>query len=89
MSSEVEFDEKKNDIASNFLDNKKSSKVGKSCKIITAPNAPNHKLTEYFPVRRSARKTKKEVLEQKKKDLEMAIQEEREDGLLVILQKLS
>lgn len=43
----------------------------------------SHKLTEYFPVRRSVRKTKKEVLEEKQKDLEMAIREEREDGLTV------
>lgn len=43
----------------------------------------NHKLTEYFPVRRSVRKTKKTVLEEKQKFLEEALRSEKEDGLVV------
>lgn len=43
----------------------------------------NHKLTEYFPVRRSVRKTKTTVLEEQQRDLEEAILSKREDGLEV------
>lgn len=43
----------------------------------------NHKLTDYFPIRRSVRKTKKEVMEQKRRDIEIAIQKQTEDGLEV------
>ncbi|GBP65921.1 hypothetical protein EVAR_89414_1 [Eumeta japonica] len=44
-------------------------------------NGSNHKLTEYFPVRRSVRKTSKCVLAEKMRDLERAVREQREDGL--------
>jgi hypothetical protein len=44
----------------------------------------NHKLTEYFPVRRSIRKTKRTVLEEQQRDLEEAILSQREDGLEVV-----
>lgn len=44
----------------------------------------NHKLTEYFPVRRSVRKTKTTVLEEQQRDLEEAILSQREDGLEVV-----
>lgn len=43
----------------------------------------NHKLTEYFPVRRSVRKTKKIVLEEKQRFLEEVLRNGNEDGLLV------
>lgn len=43
----------------------------------------NHKLTEYYPVRRSVRKTSKCVMAEKMRDLEKAIREQREDGLQV------
>ncbi|XP_046682661.1 histone-lysine N-methyltransferase PR-Set7 isoform X2 [Homalodisca vitripennis] len=43
----------------------------------------NHKLTEYFPVRRSVRKTKKTVLEEKQKCLQEAVLAKQEDGLEV------
>lgn len=42
-----------------------------------------NKLTDYFPVRRSVRKTKKTVLEEKQKSLEEAVLSKREDGLAV------
>lgn len=45
----------------------------------------NHKLTEYFPVRRSVRKTKKTVLEEKQKFLEEAVLAKQEEGLEVRL----
>lgn len=52
-------------------------------------NGTNHKLTEYFPVRRSVRKTSKCVMAEKMRDLERAVREQREDGLQVrILQFL-
>jgi hypothetical protein len=44
----------------------------------------NHKLTEYFPVRRSVRKTKTTVLEEQQRDLEEAILSQKEDGLEVV-----
>lgn len=43
----------------------------------------NHKVTEYFPVRRSVRKTKKTVLEEKQKNLEECVLSHREEGLKV------
>lgn len=43
----------------------------------------NKKVTEFFTVRRSVRKTKKEVQAERLKDLEQAILEEREEGLEV------
>ncbi|KAJ8931149.1 hypothetical protein NQ314_015978 [Rhamnusium bicolor] len=43
----------------------------------------NHKLTEYFPVRRSVRKTTKTVLEEKQRILEQALRKELEEGLEV------
>ncbi|CAH0388815.1 unnamed protein product [Bemisia tabaci] len=39
------------------------------------------KLTEYFPVRRSVRKTKREVLEEKQKSIETAVRNNVQDGL--------
>ena len=47
----------------------------------------NHKLTEYFPVRRSVRKCKKAVLEEKKRDLEHKVICSVEDGLEVYTEK--
>ncbi|GLV38465.1 PR/SET domain containing protein 7 [Carabus blaptoides fortunei] len=41
----------------------------------------NHTLTEYFPVRRSVRKTKRTVLEEKQKTLEQCLRNETEEGL--------
>lgn len=43
----------------------------------------SHKLTEYFPVRRSVRKTKKTVLEEKQKCLEHLLRHRIEEGLKV------
>lgn len=43
----------------------------------------NYKITEYFPVRRSVRKTKKTVLEEKQKNVEDAVLAKQEDGLEV------
>lgn len=48
----------------------------------------NHKLTEYFPVRRSVRKTKKTVLEEKQRCLEEAVLAKQEEGLDVSWVKL-
>ncbi|XP_074030195.1 LIM domain kinase 1 isoform X2 [Leptinotarsa decemlineata] len=43
----------------------------------------NHKLTEYFPERRSSRKTQKTVQEEKQRNLEEALKNEKEEGLEV------
>lgn len=43
----------------------------------------NHKLTDYFPVRRSVRKTKRTVLEERQRILEEAVLAKREEGLEV------
>ena len=58
------------------------------CNTVANANVPkasgNHKLTEYFPVRRSVRKTKRTVLEERQRDLEEAILSQREEGLEVV-----
>ena len=43
----------------------------------------NKKVTEFFAVRRSVRKTKKEVQEERSRQIERCIREECEDGLAV------
>ncbi|XP_077273538.1 SET domain containing 8 isoform X2 [Temnothorax americanus] len=43
----------------------------------------NHSITDYFPVRRSVRKSKKAVLEEKQRDLERKVLCQVEDGLEV------
>ncbi|XP_045503666.1 histone-lysine N-methyltransferase PR-Set7 [Colias croceus] len=60
------------------------SPIEKTAKVESkAVNGSNHKLTEYFPVRRSVRKTSKCVMAEKMRDLERAIREQKEDGLQV------
>lgn len=44
----------------------------------------NKKITEFFTVRRSVRKTKKEVQAERMRTLEQAIIEEKEEGLEVL-----
>lgn len=51
--------------------------------IAAADNQINKKVTQFFPVRRSVRKTKKEVQEERMRNIEQAIREEREEGLAV------
>ncbi|KAL2751207.1 histone-lysine N-methyltransferase pr-set7 [Vespula maculifrons] len=43
----------------------------------------NHTLAEYFPVRRSVRKSKKAVLEEKQRDIEAKVLQQVEEGLEV------
>lgn len=43
----------------------------------------NHSITDYFPIRRSVRKSKKTVLEEKQRDLENKVLCQVEDGLEV------
>lgn len=47
-------------------------------------NDKQQKVTAFFPIRRSARKTKNTVNEEKQKALEKAIVSQNEDGLKVI-----
>ncbi|KOB78637.1 Histone-lysine n-methyltransferase, partial [Operophtera brumata] len=52
-------------------------------KMTNGTNHTNHKLTEYFPVRRSVRKTSKCMMAEKMRDLERAVRDQREDGLQI------
>ncbi|XP_017891233.1 N-lysine methyltransferase KMT5A-B [Ceratina calcarata] len=49
----------------------------------TNTKSTNHKLTDYFPVRRSVRKCKKAVLEEKQRDMENKVLCQVEEGLEV------
>lgn len=46
-------------------------------------DSTNHSITDYFPVRRSVRKSKKAVLEEKQRDLENKVLCQIEEGLEV------
>lgn len=47
-------------------------------------NKQNHKLTEYFKIRKSDRKTKSEVQEEKKRLMQFALKKGVENGLEVV-----
>ena len=47
-------------------------------------SSQNHKLTEYFAVRRSVRKPKTAILEEKQRNLEESVLSGKEDGLQVV-----
>ena len=47
-------------------------------------SSQNHKLTEYFAVRRSVRKPKTAILEEKQRNLEESVLSGKEDGLRVV-----
>lgn len=61
--------------------NKIQPEVAKPCKAPSASVDTNKKVTEFFTVRRSVRKTKKEVQEERIRNIEKAIREGREEGL--------
>ncbi|CRL05769.1 CLUMA_CG018797, isoform A [Clunio marinus] len=63
--------------------NKIQPQAEKPFKAPSAPAEKNKKVTEFFTVRRSVRKTKKEVQEERMKNIERAIKEGREEGLEV------
>lgn len=46
-------------------------------------------MTEYFPIRRSERKTKKTIIEEKRKTLEHCVRNDIEDGLEVFFYKMN
>ncbi|XP_053674474.1 histone-lysine N-methyltransferase PR-Set7 [Anopheles nili] len=48
-------------------------------------NGGSKKITEYYPIRRSVRKTKKEVQVERDQDIERAIRDQREEGLKIKL----
>lgn len=52
-------------------------------KPVKVTETSSKKITEFFTVRRSVRKTKKEVQAERMRTIEQAIQEEREEGLEV------
>lgn len=63
---------------------KGTSNLPFSHRLSKAPNIEaNHSITDYFPVRRSVRKSKKLVLEEKQRDLENKVLCQVEDGLEV------
>ncbi|KAK3919056.1 Histone-lysine N-methyltransferase PR-Set7 [Frankliniella fusca] len=64
----------------------KPSSVNDTNKAVPATattNGSQHKLTDFFPVRRSIRKTKKTVLEERQKTLEEAVLMCKEEGLQI------
>ena len=63
--------------------NKVQPQAEKPFKAPSAPADGNKKVTEFFAVRRSVRKTKKEVQEERMRNIEQAIREGREEGLAV------
>lgn len=65
--------------ASTVIDTGKAS----SATATTITNGSQHKLTDFFPVRRSVRKTKKTVLEERQKTLEEAVLMCKEEGLQI------
>jgi hypothetical protein len=64
---------------------KRKLNVNQSLNQDAAPT--NHKLTEYFTVRRSVRKPKTAILEEKQRNLEEAVLSGKEDGLRVTKNK--
>lgn len=52
-----------------------------------ATDGGSKKITEFFTVRRSVRKTKKEVQAERMRTLEQAIMEKKEEGLEVMILK--
>lgn len=75
----------KTKITSSNLKNKSSSIEDiKKCAVPKKSDTGNHKLTEYFPIRRSDRKYKREIDYKRQKDLEQKVINETEDGLKVI-----
>lgn len=64
----------------------KLEQVSKEC--VASSRSPTHaskpkRLTDYFPVRRSIRKTKKAVEQEYLRRIEIAIEKQSEDGLVV------
>lgn len=62
--------------------NSNQSAISRSIDSLNAKST-NHKLTDYFPVRRSVRKSKKAVLEEKQRDMENKVLCQVEEGLEV------
>ncbi|CAD1468766.1 unnamed protein product, partial [Heterotrigona itama] len=60
--------------------NSNQSAINRSIDLLNAKST-NHKLTDYFPVRRSVRKSKKAVLEEKQRDMENKVLCQVEEGL--------
>lgn len=94
----TELDKKKpvlndsiNPTAQQNTNNNQSSKQGEVPSSVVTRNVVKHsgeagankKLTDYFQVRRSVRKTKKEVQWERDRDIERAIREQRESGLTI------
>lgn len=67
----------------NTNNNNQSRQNGQTANAAPAA-ATNKKVTDYFQVRRSVRKTKKEVQWERDRDLERAIREQRESGLKIV-----
>jgi len=64
-----------------------SNQSGKHCVSKSSASKTNHSITDYFPVRRSVRKSKKVVLEEKQRDLENKVLCQVEEGLEVRIQR--
>lgn len=69
----------------NSIDNIAARPLSRNSQIID--KQPKQQLTDYFPVRRSVRKTKKAVEQENLRHIERAIEWQLEDGLIVKLFK--
>lgn len=67
--------------------NESENITARSCSPIVVKKAPAKQLTDFFPVRRSVRKTKRAVEQENLRHIERAIERQTEDGLLVKLFK--
>lgn len=77
---QLNSDEDKKFVKGNLIRNNLNGKFNGK---LAEESADNHKLTEYFPIRRSERKTKRTVLEEKRKNLEQLLRDGIEEGLKV------
>lgn len=79
--------EKQSNILAKFALNGVEEKVSIEEKEFKVPAAPpkvhETQLTDFFPIRRSVRKTKKAVEQEQERYIQMAIEKKLEDGLLV------
>uniref|UniRef100_U5EU97 [histone H4]-lysine(20) N-methyltransferase n=1 Tax=Corethrella appendiculata TaxID=1370023 RepID=U5EU97_9DIPT len=77
------FDEKKKVLNVSINPTAQQNTNNNKTFVIAGTTDGNKKLTDFFPVRRSVRKTKKEVQYEKERNIEKAIREQRQDGLKI------
>ncbi|KZS15065.1 Histone-lysine N-methyltransferase PR-set7 [Daphnia magna] len=80
LKEEIAFDQSVKEPKVKAMKAKRKLNVNQS---LNQDASPNHKLTEYFAVRRSVRKPKTAILEEKQRNLEESVLSGKEDGLQV------